>query len=61
MQEQGMKDFDVTSWLGMYAPAQVDPAIIAQLSTIGSVGGRFMKQRSRSPLAVPTSASLAPL
>ncbi|MFY3431961.1 Bug family tripartite tricarboxylate transporter substrate binding protein [Achromobacter mucicolens] len=32
MQEQGMKDFDVTSWLGMYAPAQVDPAIIAQLS-----------------------------
>ncbi|MGE8688659.1 MAG: Bug family tripartite tricarboxylate transporter substrate binding protein [Achromobacter sp.] len=32
MQQQGMKDFDVTSWLGMYAPAKVDPAIIAQLS-----------------------------
>ncbi len=32
MQEQGMADFDVTSWLGMYAPSKVDPAIIAQLS-----------------------------
>lgn len=34
MQEQGMTDFDVTSWLGMYAPAKVDPAIIAQLSDV---------------------------
>ncbi|MCY1531434.1 hypothetical protein D9M68_666580 [compost metagenome] len=32
MQQQGMKDFDVTSWLGMYAPSKVDPAIIAKLS-----------------------------
>lgn len=32
MQEQGMADFDVTSWLGIYAPAKVDPAIIEQLS-----------------------------
>jgi tripartite-type tricarboxylate transporter receptor subunit TctC len=34
MQEQGMTDFDVTSWLGMYAPSKVDPAIIAQLSEV---------------------------
>lgn len=34
MQEQGMADFDVTSWLGMYAPAKVDPAIVAQLSDV---------------------------
>ncbi|MVW77538.1 Bug family tripartite tricarboxylate transporter substrate binding protein [Bordetella sp. 02P26C-1] len=32
MQEQGMSDFDVTSWLGMYVPSKVDPAIVAQLS-----------------------------
>jgi tripartite-type tricarboxylate transporter receptor subunit TctC len=32
MQEQGMADFDVTSWLGIYAPAKVDPAIVAKLS-----------------------------
>lgn len=32
MQEQGMADFDVTSWLGMYAPSQIDRAIVAQLS-----------------------------
>lgn len=32
MQEQGMTDFDVTSWLGIYVPAKVDPAIVAKLS-----------------------------
>ncbi len=32
VQEQGIKDFDVTSWLGIYAPAKVDPAIVTQLS-----------------------------
>lgn len=32
MQEQGMPDFEVTSWLGMYVPAKVNPAIVAQLS-----------------------------
>ncbi len=32
MQEQGLKDFSVTSWLGIYAPAKVPPAIIEQLS-----------------------------
>ncbi|MFC4278526.1 Bug family tripartite tricarboxylate transporter substrate binding protein [Achromobacter aloeverae] len=33
MQEQGVKDFDVTSWLGIYAPSKVEPAIIDQLSS----------------------------
>lgn len=32
VQEQGIKDFDVTSWMGIYAPAKVEPAIITQLS-----------------------------
>lgn len=32
MKEQGMADFDVTSWLGIYAPAKTPPAIVAQLS-----------------------------
>jgi len=32
MQEQGMPDFDVTSWLGMYVPAKVPAEIVNQLS-----------------------------
>ncbi len=32
MQEQGVEGFDVTSWLGIYAPAGVPPEIMAKLS-----------------------------
>lgn len=32
VQEQGIKDFDVTSWMGIYAPSKVDPAIVKQLA-----------------------------
>lgn len=34
MQEQGMKDFDVTSWLGMYGPAGMPQSMIDELSAI---------------------------
>ncbi len=32
MQEQGMRDFDVTSWLGVYGPAGMSKALIEELS-----------------------------
>lgn len=33
MQEQGMSDFDVTSWLGVYGPTGIPPDIVGQLSS----------------------------
>ncbi|MDB5824878.1 MAG: putative secreted protein [Herminiimonas sp.] len=33
MQEQGMKDFDVTSWIGVYGPAGLPQSIVDQLSS----------------------------
>ncbi|AEC20150.1 putative secreted protein [Pusillimonas sp. T7-7] len=33
MQEQGMNDFDVTSWLGVYGPAGIPQEIVDELST----------------------------
>jgi len=32
MQQQGMEDFDVTSWLGVYGPAGIPPDIVNLLS-----------------------------
>lgn len=32
MEEQGMKDFDVTSWLGLYGPAGIPSKIVDKLS-----------------------------
>ncbi|WP_353152730.1 tripartite tricarboxylate transporter substrate binding protein [Pollutimonas bauzanensis] len=34
MQEQGMSDFDVTSWLGVYGPAGIPKEIVNELSSI---------------------------
>lgn len=34
MQEQGMSDFDVTSWLGVYGPAGIPKEIVDELSAI---------------------------
>ena len=34
MQEQGMSDFDVTSWLGVYGPAGLPKEIVRELSAI---------------------------
>jgi tripartite-type tricarboxylate transporter receptor subunit TctC len=33
MAEQGLKDFEVIGWFGLYAPAGTAPAVIARLNT----------------------------
>ncbi|MPT39521.1 MAG: tripartite tricarboxylate transporter substrate binding protein [Achromobacter sp.] len=31
VQEQGLRDFDVTAWFALFGPAKMDPAIVAKL------------------------------
>ncbi|NYT38543.1 tripartite tricarboxylate transporter substrate binding protein [Allopusillimonas soli] len=47
MQEQGMSDFDVTSWLGVYAPAGLAPEIVQNLSDtlVEGFGSQKYKQK----------------
>ncbi|WP_459618452.1 Bug family tripartite tricarboxylate transporter substrate binding protein [Bordetella sp. 2513F-2] len=47
MQEQGVQDFSVTSWLGAYGPAGMDPALVRELGDVIAQGLATPENRAR--------------